>query len=100
MKINTLQILRALAAISVLVTHVFQKLEYKPFGNYYLSGQYGVDIFFILSGFLIYLTTKKKTEPMIYAKKRIFRIYPLYIFAFIIHVLFGVSKYPFDFFLS
>lgn len=97
MKINTLQILRAIAAISVLVTHVFQNLEYKPFGSHYLSGQYGVDIFFMLSGFLIYLTTKKDTQPMVYAKKRIFRIYPLYIFALFLYVLLGIGKYPFNY---
>ncbi|AZA86031.1 acyltransferase [Chryseobacterium shandongense] len=69
MQINTLQILRAFAAISVLITHVFQKSNFKPFGDYFLSGQYGVDIFFVLSGFLIYLTTKEQTDPWKYLKK-------------------------------
>ena len=52
-KIDSLQFVRAFAAIWVLITHVFQRLEIKPLGNYYLSGQYGVDVFFILSGFII-----------------------------------------------
>lgn len=97
MKLNALQILRAFAAICVLVTHVFQYVDFKPFGNYYLSGQYGVDIFFILSGFLIYLTIKENTNGYTYARKRIFRIYPLYIFSVFLYAIFNVGKYPFDF---
>jgi exopolysaccharide production protein ExoZ len=90
MQINTLQILRAFAAISVLITHVFQKSSYKPFGDYFLSGQYGVDIFFVLSGFLIYLTTKEQTDPWKYLKKRTFRIYPLYLFALLFYILYKI----------
>lgn len=90
MKLNTLQILRAFAAISVLITHVFQKSGYKPFGNYFLSGQYGVDIFFVLSGFLIYITTKDQTCYWKYLKKRVFRIYPLYLFALFFYILFKI----------
>ncbi len=93
MKINTLQILRAFAAIYVLITHVFQYSNYKPFGDYFLSGQYGVDIFFILSGFLIYLTVKKTDKPFQYAKKRLLRIYPLYIFVFLLYLITGTGKY-------
>src|SRR5690606_6573634 len=72
-------------------THVFQKSDYKPFGGYYLSGQYGVDIFFILSGFLIYITTKNQTNHWVYLKKRVFRIYPLYLFALVFYILFKVN---------
>lgn len=85
-KLNSLQILRALAAISVLIAHVFQNLNYKPFGDYFISGQYGVDIFFILSGFLIFLTTKEYTNTKIYVKKRLFRIYPLYLVALLTYI--------------
>lgn len=83
MKLNSLQILRAFAAISVLFTHVFQRTNYKPVGDYLLSGQYGVDLFFILSGFLIYLTVKESTSTLQCVRKRVFRIYPLYI----LHIL-------------
>lgn len=96
MKLNSLQILRAFAALSVLITHVFQRTNYKPFGDYFLSGQYGVDIFFVLSGFLIYLTVNRHTNALEYLKKRILRIYPLYIFAFILYVITGTGKYQLD----
>ena len=93
MKLYSLQILRGFAAISVLVTHVFQGTNYKPFGEYFLSGQYGVDIFFVLSGFLIYLTVKENANAIGYAKKRVFRIYPLYVFAFLLYVISDTGKY-------
>lgn len=79
-KIDSLQFVRAFAAIWVLVTHVFQKLDIKLFGDYYLSGQYGVDVFFILSGFIIYLTTKERTDWKHFLLKRVLRIFPAYLF--------------------
>lgn len=97
-KLNSLQILRAFAAISVVVTHVFQKLGYKPFGDYYISGQYGVDIFFILSGFLIYLTIKSNTKIVTYLKKRLFRIYPLYLCALLPYLIVKIKI--FDLYLT
>jgi exopolysaccharide production protein ExoZ len=59
-KLTSIQYLRAFASIYVLVTHVFQHLGISMLGGYYLDGAYGVDLFFIISGFLIYLTTKDK----------------------------------------
>lgn len=78
-KIDSLQFVRAFAAIWVLITHVFQRLDIKPLGNYYFSGQYGVDVFFILSGFIIYLTTKEGTNYKHFLIKRVFRIFPAYL---------------------
>lgn len=78
-KIDSLQFVRAFAAIWVLITHVFQRLDIRPFGNYFLSGQYGVDVFFILSGFIIYLTTKEGTKWEHFLTKRVFRVFPAYL---------------------
>ena len=87
-KIKSLQYLRAIACMSVLFTHVLQVLNLKPFGNYFISGGYGVDMFFIISGFLIYITTKDNDSWRGFVIKRIFRIFPLYWVAFLLYLLF------------
>ena len=56
-KIYSLQYLRAFAAIWILLTHVLQQCEVRLNGVFW-AGQWGVDIFFLLSGFIIYLTTR------------------------------------------
>jgi peptidoglycan/LPS O-acetylase OafA/YrhL len=65
--LNSLQILRFLAAACVV--------------NYHLTwtfGTFGVDIFFVLSGFVIALVVQNKQEPRIFVINRISRIVPLY----------------------
>lgn len=94
-RIDSLQWLRAIAAFWVLFTHVFQRMGLQPFG-YTFSGQWGVDIFFILSGFIIYFTTKDSSSWARFARKRIFRIFPLYLFCvaayyFFFHITSGIK---------
>lgn len=88
-KLISIQFLRAFACISVLFSHVFQNMGLKPFGDYYLSGGYGVDLFFIISGFLIYITTGENDSWKAFLIKRVFRIFPLYwlTFFFILHFI-------------
>ena len=87
MKINSIQYLRAIAAILVVYCHTIdtQKLlgisEQQHF--YYLQnfGAIGVDIFFIISGFIIsYVSfnTKGKQDGFLFLKKRLLRINPSY----------------------
>lgn len=89
--------IRAIAAIAVVITHVLEALSrfhLNPltaiFGTFpngqpkdYLLGDYGVTIFFALSGFLItYLLQAEKDKQDINIKKfyirRVLRIWPLY----------------------
>lgn len=69
-KLEQIQILRAVAALSVVIYH--QKLAFH-------FGRFGVDIFFVLSGYLMCLvTTNYKRSPIYFIKTRIARIIPLY----------------------
>ncbi|WP_424833589.1 acyltransferase family protein [Ruegeria sp.] len=77
----TLQYLRAIAAGLVAVFHICLFL---PDRSFYL-GNYGVDIFFVISGFVMYLSGHK-LAPQEFMVHRISRIVPLYwtaTFAFI-----------------
>jgi peptidoglycan/LPS O-acetylase OafA/YrhL len=96
--------IRAFAASSVILCHIFLKLkncglERSTLFNYFAS--YGVTIFFTLSGFLItYLLLKEiqKTTKVSVKKfymRRILRIWPLY-FLFLIIVL-VVMQFKVDF---
>ncbi|WP_350653796.1 acyltransferase [Pseudoalteromonas sp. D48-MNA-CIBAN-0056] len=52
------------------------------------AGQIGVDLFFVLSGFLIYGTiiNKLSFDVITYARRRISRIYPTFLFVFSIYI--------------
>src|SRR5258706_4011675 len=88
---------RAIAALIVVLSHIDQFSDVlqikKPgfLGNG--MGGYAVDMFFVLSGFLItYLLflEKEKTEHISLKKfylRRIFRIWPLYYFALFVAIL-------------
>lgn len=94
-KLTSIQYLRAFASVYVLVTHVFQHLGISMPGGYYLAGAYGVDLFFIISGFLIYLTTKDNDSWVSFGIKRFFRIYPLYWFSFFLFSIFFLFQEEF-----
>jgi peptidoglycan/LPS O-acetylase OafA/YrhL len=85
--ISLLQAYRGIAAILVVLFHAKMTTE-NYFGNYSLlsffdMGEAGVQFFFVLSGFIIFyihnkdLGISKRVYP--YLKKRIIRIYPIYI---------------------
>ncbi|TKB43198.1 acyltransferase family protein [Thalassotalea mangrovi] len=65
-KLDSLQVLRALAAFAVVFSHI-------PMID---RGEFGVDIFFVVSGFIICYITERDSSHFIV--KRIFRVLPLY----------------------
>jgi exopolysaccharide production protein ExoZ len=81
-KYNLIQILRGFAAIFVLLYHATRHYQEKNLvflNNIFQNGYFGVDIFFVLSGFVIYYSSQKYLENNNYLeflKKRIVRIYP------------------------
>lgn len=88
----SVQYLRALAALFVLLAHVSFKLETHSVNliSEYKIGSYGVDLFFIISGFIMCLTADKKKSTFIkFMRSRLIRIIPLYwVLSFVALIIF------------
>jgi exopolysaccharide production protein ExoZ len=85
--INVIQLLRAIAALLVVVLHSYNYLFVRGIvteNEYYGIGRSGVDVFFVISGFIIYLVTNKQYQKgeifNSFLLKRIIRIAPTYWF--------------------
>ncbi|WP_345954495.1 acyltransferase [Mucilaginibacter sp. PAMB04168] len=71
-----LDALRGIAAISVVAFH---KAMGTPHNNLFFNyGLTGVDLFFIISGFVILMSLKRAISPRQFIIGRIIRLYPLY----------------------
>lgn len=71
-KFESVQSLRGIAALFVLMQHIC----------FIERGSFGVDLFFLISGFMMMYSTERSTEHFL--KKRAIRIIPLYAFMTII----------------
>lgn len=72
--IHSIQYLRGLAACAVVCFHVSEQ-----FGGPFDVGAAGVDVFFVISGFIMWVTTAgRPTNPWRFMGRRITRIVPLY----------------------
>jgi peptidoglycan/LPS O-acetylase OafA/YrhL len=90
-RLDNIQVLRAIAALMVCAFHLQYLFmgngEPKPFPN----GEMGVQVFFIISGLIMYHTTRKSDgtpgkSPWIFALNRIIRIVPLYLLVTFVYV--------------
>ena len=81
-KLEALQVLRALAAIGVMCFHgasLFEKFTGSAWlGRYLRPGVFGVDVFFVLSGFIIHFTGGGAGGTREFLLKRFIRLYPVY----------------------
>lgn len=76
MELRNLQVIRAIAAMMVVLNHFWGPV----FGWLFLGvGGMGVDIFFVLSGFLMVYTQNDSKGPVRFFCDRVRRIYPIYI---------------------
>lgn len=98
--IMSLQVLRGFAAILVLLFHgsamIEKMLGYSYATNALRIGSSGVDIFFVLSGFIIYYTsTIKEITPKEFFMRRFVRIFPIYWVA----LIFVCGTFLFEYFI-
>ncbi len=85
-QIDGLQILRVVAVLLVAWLHISQESGIHPTVPTPMSGVFGVDIFFVISGFIIcsvVLRSKKRAGPGAmwdFLQRRLIRIFPIYWF--------------------
>src|SRR5690606_35540078 len=69
-----IQYLRAFAALAVVVFHAAERT-----GMHFAIGAAGVDVFFVVSGFIMMaISDHRQTSPFIFLKNRLLRIAPNY----------------------
>ena len=75
-----LQILRFVAAFAVVLFHIGDSYqsEYGNETNFFEVGAHGVDLFFVISGFIIAYTTDETKGAWWFIRRRLARIIPLY----------------------
>jgi len=79
MRLHALQYLRAFAALAVVYSH--SVIQVSGFEQYLLDvGSFGVDIFFVISGFIMVYIAKPDDKPAAFIVNRIRRVVPLYWF--------------------
>lgn len=109
----SMQGLRGFSALIVVIDHIYQ-MAYKGGFFHYRGdtglGYIGVDLFFMISGFLIIQSLIKHGEVNVFLKNRVIRVFPVFLFLHFSIFLAGpiahyewfgdvsVSKYIFNFF--
>lgn len=88
LRLESIQILRGIAASMVVFHHLSAAvMDYAHSNSMIVQsglgrlGASGVDIFFVISGFIMVYTTRSKNraiDAVLFLKKRVLRIYPLY----------------------
>ena len=107
-----IQYLRAIAAISTVAFHVIVTsynygFDYPNFLNFGQWGKYGVDLFFVISGYIIvYIQDRSNKNVILFLKNRFIRIIPTYYFLTTFYILLLIlfpsvvkwsSNFKFDF---
>lgn len=88
-----LDALRGIAAITVVIFHYLYRYN-ELYGhedvntNWAHWGEYGVQLFFMISGFVIYWTLNRINSPIDFIVSRFSRLYPVYWFCALVSLLF------------
>lgn len=89
-KLEGIQILRGYAAMLVVVTHLWGAGLVSSALRFSRIGGLGVDIFFVISGFIMCYSLKDRIRPgdsLQFLKKRVIRVYPIYLLVLIPFVI-------------
>lgn len=83
LRLNELDALRGIAALSVLLFHYANQFQqtYHHLGRFSFSfevGKYGVELFFVISGFVIFWTLDRTRRAGDFVVHRFARLYPTY----------------------
>jgi exopolysaccharide production protein ExoZ len=78
---NSIDALRFFAALGVVFSHALNKFEFYGFGGKL------VDVFFVISGFVIFYGKKNEFDALKFMQLRFFRIYPKYLIASVLAVI-------------
>jgi len=97
-KLESIQSLRGIAVLLVVFYHIFEYEKKLGFdsqvtSSFYKVGAAGVDIFFVISGFVMfYIGSKKKESCSSFLLNRAVRIYPLYwVYTSVVVVIFFIA---------
>lgn len=82
-RVGELDALRGLAALGVVVFHYTtfyqqQQGHLQPLGFGFPAGNYGVHLFFLISGFVIFMTLERTRTAMDFVVSRFSRLFPAY----------------------
>jgi peptidoglycan/LPS O-acetylase OafA/YrhL len=89
-RLDFLDYARGIAALAVFFSHSldFFIKGWGDFGNGVINfGQIGVVMFFMVSGFVIPISLENKGDQKAFWLSRVFRIYPLYLFVFLLGLI-------------
>lgn len=98
-KLSLVQVLRGLAALIVVLHHINSSTQFYLQSNwlngFFKVGWFGVDFFFVLSGFIMFYIHHKdlenRTNVKLFFKKRFTRIFPIYWIIATIYLFFLIS---------
>lgn len=90
--LTNLQVMRGVAALMVCVYHLRYLLESESAEWIFRNGWIGVQVFFVISGFIMVYTTERSADrpgasPRIFLIKRLVRIVPLYFIATFLYLI-------------
>jgi exopolysaccharide production protein ExoZ len=84
----SIQYLRACAAIMVVYYHIFSNRVAEHWAGGRNIGLSGVDIFFVISGFIMWTSTSHQRSSVLkFLKRRIYRVYPMWWMALTLWIL-------------